>query len=74
MHKMGLKSSVVLDERFAVGQSYGANGTPSALLIDANGKIASKLAIGAPGVLGLLGGHESVHGKPAMAVAANIVS
>jgi peroxiredoxin len=52
--EMRLHSTVLLDEKFSVGQLYGASGTPSALLIAATGKIGSGLAIGAPGVLGLL--------------------
>jgi thiol-disulfide isomerase/thioredoxin/uncharacterized membrane protein YphA (DoxX/SURF4 family) len=53
--EMDLKSPVVLEENFAVGRLYGASGTPSALMIDSNGKIASELTVGAPAVLDLLG-------------------
>jgi peroxiredoxin len=53
--QMGLTSTVVLDQQFAVGQSFGADGTPSAVLVDEEGKIASELAVGAPGVLALAG-------------------
>ena len=55
---MGLESTVLLDDKFAVGQSYGANGTPSGVLIDAEGKIASALVVGAPGVMALLSGDK----------------
>jgi hypothetical protein len=51
---MGLKSTVLLDEQFAVGTLYGAGGTPSAVLIDADGKIASSLMVGGLGVMELL--------------------
>ena len=37
---------------FATGRTFGASGTPSAVLVDAQGKIASDVAVGAPGVLG----------------------
>ena len=51
----GLRSPVVLDQGFAVGRAFGANGTPNAVLVDADGAIASELAIGAPAVLALAG-------------------
>jgi thiol-disulfide isomerase/thioredoxin len=50
---MGLSSSVVLDQGFEAGRAFGARGTPSAILVDAKGKIASEVAVGAPGVLKL---------------------
>lgn len=58
---MGLKSAVILDKDFGVGQRFGANGTPSAVLIDADGRIASELAVGAPGVLALAGAGLAKH-------------
>jgi thiol-disulfide isomerase/thioredoxin/uncharacterized membrane protein YphA (DoxX/SURF4 family) len=54
--EMGLKSPVVLDAGFNTGRAFGASGTPSALLVNANGEIATGIAVGAPGVLGLLRG------------------
>jgi peroxiredoxin/uncharacterized membrane protein YphA (DoxX/SURF4 family) len=53
---MGLNVSIVLDQSFAAGQAFGASGTPSAVLVDAEGRIASPLAVGAPGVLALARG------------------
>src|SRR5215207_2126243 len=50
---MGLRSPVVLDPQFAVGRAFGAAGTPSAVLVDEERRIASEVAIGAPAVLGL---------------------
>ena len=52
---MGLRSPVVLDQGFTVGPAFGANGTPMAVLVDAEGKIASDLVGGAPAVLALAG-------------------
>ena len=53
---MGLHSPVVLDpDGMGVGRLFGATGTPMAVLIDAEGKIASELAVGAPAVLALAG-------------------
>jgi peroxiredoxin len=51
--EMGLTSPVLLDQEFAVGRAFGASGTPSAMLVDAEGKVASEVAVGAPGVLEL---------------------
>ena len=53
---MGLDSTVLIDDKFSVGQLYGANGTPSGLLLDANGKIATELAIGQPKIMEVLAG------------------
>jgi hypothetical protein len=53
--EMGLDSPVLLDQQFATGRAFGAGGTPSAVLIDEAGKIASEVAVGAPAVLELAG-------------------
>jgi peroxiredoxin/uncharacterized membrane protein YphA (DoxX/SURF4 family) len=50
---MGLRSTVVLDEAFVTGRAFGVSGTPSAVLVDAEGRIASAPAVGAPAVLAL---------------------
>jgi hypothetical protein len=51
---MGLRSPVVLDKTgMSVGGKFGAGGTPMAVLVDAEGKIASELAAEAPAVLEL---------------------
>jgi peroxiredoxin/uncharacterized membrane protein YphA (DoxX/SURF4 family) len=53
---MGLHSPVVLDpDGMGVGRLFGATGTPMAVLVDAESKIASELAVGAPAVLALAG-------------------
>jgi thiol-disulfide isomerase/thioredoxin/uncharacterized membrane protein YphA (DoxX/SURF4 family) len=53
---MGLESTVLIDEKFSVGQLFGANGTPSGQLLDSRGQIASELAVGQPGIMAILGG------------------
>jgi thiol-disulfide isomerase/thioredoxin len=50
---LGLRSRVVLDQGFTVGRTFGATGTPMAVLVDAEGRIASEMAAGAPAVLAL---------------------
>jgi thiol-disulfide isomerase/thioredoxin len=52
---MKLSSPVLLDQSFATGRAFGASGTPSAVLVDAEGRIASEVAVGAPAVLDLAG-------------------
>jgi thiol-disulfide isomerase/thioredoxin len=52
---LGLSSTTLLDEGFNTGRAFGAGGTPSAVLIDGRGKIASDLVVGAPAVLSLAG-------------------
>ena len=51
----GLASPMVIDQGFATGSKFGANGTPMGVLVDAEGKIASATAAGAPAVLALAG-------------------
>jgi methylamine dehydrogenase accessory protein MauD len=53
--EIGLASPVLLDQQFAVGRAFGASGTPSAVLVDAEGKVASEVAVGAPAVMELAG-------------------
>ncbi len=52
---MGFSSTVVLDQQFSAGRAFGASGTPSAVLVDAEGKVASEVTVGAPRVLELAG-------------------
>jgi hypothetical protein len=44
-----------LENTQSASQSFGANGTPSALLVAGNGKIASQLALGADAIFALAG-------------------
>jgi peroxiredoxin len=55
----GLRSPVVLDQNFTVGRMFGANGTPMAILVDAEGRVASEVVAGAPAVMELA--NNSVH-------------
>ena len=48
-----LPSTVLLDEGFAVGRAVGATGTPSAMRVDSEGRVASEIAVGADAVLAL---------------------
>ena len=53
--EMDLTSPIVLDQNFAAGRAFGASGTPSAVLVDAEGKVASEVAVGVPAVMELAG-------------------
>ena len=53
---LGLRAPVLLDQDgMRVGSQFGATGTPMAVLVDAEGKIASEIMAGAPAVLALAG-------------------
>jgi len=54
----GFESLVLLDESDSAGAALGANGTPVAVLIDAEGRIASELVVGADAVLALTGSNR----------------
>jgi peroxiredoxin/uncharacterized membrane protein YphA (DoxX/SURF4 family) len=53
--EQNFQSPVLLDQSFSSGRAFGATGTPSAVLIDENGLVASPVAVGAPRVLSLAG-------------------
>ena len=48
---MGLDSPVVLDDTYAAWDAFDVSGTPSAVLVDAEGRIASEMALGTTAVL-----------------------
>jgi thiol-disulfide isomerase/thioredoxin len=56
---MGFRSPVVLDQTLDAYRAFGASGTPSAVLVDRKGNVASELAVGAPAVLELAAGRKS---------------
>jgi peroxiredoxin len=53
---LGLRAPVLLDQASAIGAAFGANGTPMAVLVDEEGKIASNVAVGAQEVFALARG------------------
>ena len=52
----GFSSAVVLDPEFEAGRAFEAGGTPMAVVVDAEGNIASRLIAGGDAVLDRLGG------------------
>ncbi len=61
---LGLSSTVVLDEGFATGRTFGASGTPSSILIDAKGRIASAVSVGGPAVMAMARGENAPAAAP----------
>lgn len=49
----GFRSTVLLDEHFEAGDHFGIGGTPMAVLLGADGRIASGVAAGARAILAL---------------------
>lgn len=52
---LGFKSQIVLDDENDVSKQIGMDGTPSAVLINENGKIVSEVAVGAENIFALIG-------------------
>ena len=52
----GIRSPILLDQGFATGRAFDVSGTPSAVLIDPEGRIASPVAVGASAIFALAGG------------------
>lgn len=53
--KIELSSPIILDEKYNTAVKFGMLGTPSGVLIDENGRIASETAIGAANIWALIG-------------------
>jgi thioredoxin-related protein len=54
--QQGFMSPVLLDGNFSAGHAFGVHGTPSAVLLDENGRVASDVRVGANEVMALAGG------------------
>ncbi len=52
---MGLKSPVIYDEGHKTANGFGMFGTPSAVLINEDGKFVTETAVGAPDIWSLIG-------------------
>ncbi len=53
--RQGFRSRVLLDPNFGAGEVFNAGGTPSAVLVDERGQVASDVSVGAQEVLALAG-------------------
>jgi len=57
---LGLRAPMVLDQSATIMSAFGATGTPMAVLVDAQGRIASEVAAGAQAVLALARGEHDM--------------
>ena len=48
------RSPVLLDPKFSVSERFGVPGTPAAVMVDDEGRVASEAGVGAPAVLALM--------------------
>ncbi|MEP7076702.1 MAG: TlpA family protein disulfide reductase [Acidobacteriota bacterium] len=53
--KFELSSRIIIDKDYATAAKFGMMGTPSAVLVDENGRIASETAVGAANIWALIG-------------------
>jgi thiol-disulfide isomerase/thioredoxin len=60
--QQGFRSRVLLDPNFGAGYVFRSGGTPSAVLIDEDGRIASDVGVGAEEVFALTGSASAVNG------------
>jgi len=51
MAAAGFRSTVVMDHDGSVSRAFGMTGTPMAVLVDARGRVASEVAVGADAIL-----------------------
>jgi thiol-disulfide isomerase/thioredoxin len=54
-------SPVLLDPDWSAGAAFGVRGTPSAVLVDPEGRVQSELLVGAEAILGLARGPRLLH-------------
>jgi peroxiredoxin/uncharacterized membrane protein YphA (DoxX/SURF4 family) len=62
--QQGFQSTVILDHKLSASQVFGSSGTPSAVMLDEQGRVASDISVGAVSVLALANGTrapEEVH-------------
>jgi thiol-disulfide isomerase/thioredoxin len=57
----GFGSPVLLDPEFSIGEALGVGGTPSAVLVDAEGRVASGVMVGGEAILRRVQGPRLVH-------------
>ena len=65
IREQGFRARVLLDPEFGAGIVFGAEGTPAAVILDEEGRVASSVGVGAPGVLALAGAVPATDGQPA---------
>lgn len=58
----GFRSQVLLDPDFAAGETFGTDGTPTAILVDGEGRVASGIVTGARQIFALTRSRSEVRG------------
>jgi protein-disulfide isomerase len=53
--ELALDSTLVLDAGYKTAEKFGMFGTPSAVLVNEDGRIVSETAVGAPNIWALIG-------------------
>lgn len=53
--ELGLRGSIILDDDKKISEKLGMDGTPSAVLVNEDGKIVSEVAVGAENIFALIG-------------------
>ena len=62
--KQGFRSRVLLDPYFLTSQVFNSGGTPSAVVIDEEGRVTSEVAAGAPEVLAMAREVSTANSQP----------
>ncbi len=63
--EQGFRSPVLLDPNFGAGRVFGAEGTPSAVVLDEEGRVSSEVGVGAEAVFALAGAVPAGSGRSA---------
>ena len=61
MRAEGFRSPVLLDPDWTLGEAFSAGGTPSAVMIDVEGRVASEVLVGAEAILARVRGPRVIH-------------
>ena len=61
MRAEGFRSPVLLDPDWTLGEAFGAGGTPSAVLIDTESRVASEVLVGAESILARVRGPRVIN-------------
>ena len=63
--QQGFRSRVLLDQSSGAGLMFSAGGTPSAVMLDEEGRLASPVGVGALEVMAMAGAVSAAQGRPA---------
>jgi peroxiredoxin len=66
-----LRAPVLMDPGWEVARSFGVDGTPMAVVVTVDGRIASELAVGGHAVMRLLRGHRQAEMAGGMLASSN---